>query len=316
MEPRAEGAAGRRRQAWIETGETCGNRLAVLDVRGLPMPAVPALADLARALCAGPDGVDDLLVLEAPSGNADARFFVVGADGRRADLCGNGLLSAADLLAREGADRSELRIESLRGLHRVRRSGTGWQADIGVPMPLPGENEALRGATGLHVDALDTGEPHAVVDAHDAGIDDLLGADDGEISRLAAPLLAASTADGGINVTFTASGGPGGTGGAVRVRTFERGVGRPTLSCGTGAAAAAFVRRLDRLAAGERVTVVSRGGAHGVELDGPGLLITASPSRWRRWTLEEMIGDRSVRAEVRGAALRLWSAGPVPDAAG
>jgi len=308
---------GSGREPTLEYGATCANRLALLDCRGAEEIPRSALRTLARAVCeAGAsfsgNGVDDLLVLqdqrlrefpdELPCGYGPAGYlFIVGADGRVADLCGNGLLFVAHVLA--GDEHDALAVGSVRGLHRARRNSGGWIAELGPPRLLPRETARLRElAAGPweSVEVLDTGEPHAVirVSEFDRGIDGASSA----LEEIALRVFDLTGIPGGVNVTFTDEGA---NDHSLRVRTFERGVRRLTQSCGTGAAAAAWTHRPDLLDTDEGLRVTAPGGEHRVVLRDGVLAIEASSERSGARPLSTVAGDASVPIAVREAVAAL-----------
>ena len=94
---------------------------------------------------------------------------------------------------------------------------------------------------------MNTGVPHAVVFVEDLEATDL--------EAVAPAIRHHPSFPEGANVNFVQVTGPG----AIRVRTFERGVEGETLSCGTGAtASAAIAHRLGLV--GEPVEVETAGG--------------------------------------------------------
>jgi len=299
---------------WLELGDTCGNRLALIDCRGVAPPLLAALRALSASVCGSAGVADDLLVLGEPrSPGSHGSLFIVGADGRLADLCGNGLLYAAEIIAKErggAAPGEEIILDSARRRHRARFGEAGWRAALGRPVSLEEEGAALGRAVGMELVVVDTGEPHAVIGAAEAGLSGLARRDDGEIVRVASAVYDAAAREGGINVTFVED-APEGTG--VFVRTYERGVRRPTLSCGTGAAAAAWVRRKDTLCEGSTVRVTSLGGLHLVEWEAGHLHITARPSRWHRRAPSEIMRDEKVPAAIRTAVGMLWPGAPLRE---
>jgi diaminopimelate epimerase len=113
----------------------------------------------------------------------------------------------------------------------------GFEVDLG---PFVVAGDAMVSASGLHVDrpglAVGVGNPHVVVAL----------ADDSELDALdlgGAPVVTPTPPDG-VNVEFVVPAEPlvhDGVG-RIRMRVHERGSGE-TLSCGTGAAAAALATR-------------------------------------------------------------------------
>lgn len=175
----------------------------------------------------------------------DATWFMDyrNADGSTAEMCGNGIRVFAHYLVREGLASIEpgqtLPIATRGGIRDVTVSASGhYQVDLGR-WSLSGGDPAVW-SEGLDVPRPSVGieipNPHAVVVLADAG--ELDG-----LELHVAPVLHPAPAEG-ANVEFVVPHEPlvdDGVG-RIRMRVFERGVGE-TLSCGTGAAAAALAVR-------------------------------------------------------------------------
>jgi diaminopimelate epimerase len=206
------------------------------------------------------------------------------ADGSVAEMCGNGIRVYARYLLDTGLATLEpgdtLPIGTRAGVRDVLRSGTGFQVDLGA-WKLDGA-EPLVKAKGLPIArpglGLDVGNPHVVVALSS---DDELDALDLAYTPLLDPEPAL-----GANVEFVVPAEPLVEDGIGRIamRVNERGSGE-TLSCGTGAAAAALATRHWAGAAapnewavdlpGGRVTVrmyATEEGEH-VSLSGPAVLV-------------------------------------------
>jgi diaminopimelate epimerase len=116
------------------------------------------------------------------------------------------------------------------------------------------------------------GEPHLVLDRPDA----LPGfnIDRSSFESYCRPLRDLVDIPGGINVTIVFQQQDD----SILIRTFERGVGRHTLSCGTGsiAAIAAVYGTPDRA---RRFHVCSPGGMHSIFFDGKHWHLAARPVR-------------------------------------
>ncbi|MEJ1089921.1 diaminopimelate epimerase [Microbacterium sp. Mu-80] len=258
-------------------GHGTGNDFVIIeDVDGmleLTSKQVQALCD--RNFGVGADGVlrvvrstaiDEGAAALAEEPAAEWFMDYRNADGSPAQMCGNGVRVFVHYLLRAGLAALEtgstLRIGTRAGVRDVTLSGTGYQVDLG-PWRLAG-GEPLARAAGLSVArpglGVDVGNPHVVVAlASDDELDDL--------DLNPSPLLEPAPI-GGANVEFVVPGEPlvrDGVG-HVRMRVHERGVGE-TLSCGTGAAAAALAVRHW---AGERAPsqwrVVVPGGVLGVNM--------------------------------------------------
>ena len=165
------------------------------------------------------------------------------ADGSLAEMCGNGIRVFADFLVSSGlatlTPGETLPIATRGGIRDVTVSASGhYQADLGR-WALSGEDPLVH-VPGLDVPRPSLGitvpNPHAVVILADT--DELESLD---LSRV--PAMRPEPAEG-ANVEFVVPYDPlvdDGVG-RIRMRVFERGVGE-TLSCGTGAVAAALASR-------------------------------------------------------------------------
>jgi len=174
--------------------------------------------------------------------NPRAEWFMDyhNADGSPAEMCGNGIRVYGAYLIAEGL--MELAVGEIApigtrgGVRMLTRTGEQeFEVDLG---PFVVAGEAMVSARRLDVDrpglAVGVGNPHVVVAL----------ADDAELDALdlaEAPVVSPAPPDG-ANVEFVVPGAISGGLGRIRMRVHERGSGE-TLSCGTGAAAAALATR-------------------------------------------------------------------------
>lgn len=204
----------------------------------------------------------------------DAEWFMDyrNADGSLAEMCGNGIRVFVSYLIQQGfisdGKGARFAIATRAGVKDVQVGGNGnYRVDlgrwrVGDGEVAPGQDTTLTpfGRASIDATGIWIGNPHAVsfVDS-----DEELA----ELELSAAPIIAPGFAPG-QNSEFVAPFEPvvdDGIG-RIRMRVFERGVGE-TLSCGTGAAAAALATR-HKLGAGApnnwRVEVP--GGSLGVQM--------------------------------------------------
>ena len=174
----------------------------------------------------------------------DAEWFMDywNADGTVSEMCGNGIRVYTRFLVEQGLatlDRGDtLCIGTRGGVRDVQRGAAGYQVDLGrwrldggEPLVRAKNLPVARPGLGINV-----GNPHVVVALADD--DELAGVD-----LTFVPQLDPDPIDG-ANVEFVLPGDPlivNGVG-RIRMRVHERGSGE-TLSCGTGAAAAALATR-------------------------------------------------------------------------
>lgn len=180
----------------------------------------------------------------------DAEWFMDyrNADGSTSEMCGNGIRVYVAYLIHAGhitLGRGErIAIATRDGVKDVQSAGNGnFRADLGRWRLGNGENapaDSLVSARGLESSRLslgiNTGNPHAIV-----ALETLAQLD--SLDLTVAPVLTPAAPDG-ANVEFVVPFEPlvdDGIG-RIRMRVHERGVGE-TLSCGTGACAAALATR-------------------------------------------------------------------------
>ena len=191
-------------------------------------------------------GCDQILVVER-SERADFRYRIFNADGGEVEQCGNGARCFVKFVQARGlTEKREIRVETLGGLIAPKLEADG---EVTVDMGAPSVEglEKLRLAEGtVEVDILSMGNPHAVqqvanVDAAPVGTQGPL------IERH--PRFPNRVNAGYMQLVDR---------GRLRLRVWERGAGE-TLSCGTGACAAA-VSAIRRGLADSPVRVETRGG--------------------------------------------------------
>jgi diaminopimelate epimerase len=160
-----------------------------------------------RSLGIGADGV---LLLES-SRIADKKMRIFNSDGTEAHCCGNGLRCTIKHLGRSAT------IETLAGISE----GIFTSSSISISFP-----KALLLQTYETGFLVDTGVPHFVIFSDTLEIS--------EFTTTAKQFRHKLNA----NVTFACK-----IGKTLAIRTYERGVERETLSCGTGGAAAVLAYR-------------------------------------------------------------------------
>lgn len=174
----------------------------------------------------------------------DAEWFMdyYNADGSVSEMCGNGIRVYARFLLENGLTTLEhgetLSIGTRAGVRDLQRNLTGFQVDLGrwkldggEPLVRAKNLKVARPGLGINV-----GNPHVVVAL--SSEEELESADLAYIPILDPEPVA------GANVEFVVPGDPlvrDGVG-HIRMRVHERGSGE-TLSCGTGAVAAALATR-------------------------------------------------------------------------
>ncbi len=192
--------------------------------------------DTARQLCARRTGIGaDGLVVTTRLGPASFEVRCFNADGSAATMCGNALRCAAFCAARDHAVRTmSLIMAGAEHSALVRGDDVAVTAHVGPVTP--GHVEVTWEGEAIAFDAVHTGTEHVV-----AIVDDVDGIDVPGYGRLVGrhPALAPL----GSNVNFVQVTGAS----AVRIRTYERGVEAETLSCASGAVAAAVVARARQL---------------------------------------------------------------------
>lgn len=225
-----------------------GNDFILIDHRS-PRVSPELMPEFARLVCRRrfSVGADGLIFIEN-SDRADFQWRFFNGDGSEAEMCGNGARCAARFAYMYGIAPAHMRFATLAGIIEAK------VADVNVSVRMTPPNNfqlarqiALADRT-LLLHSVDTGVPHAVV-----FVDDFEGVDIcalGREIRFHRDFMPAGT-----NVNFVQYL----EGGALKVRTYERGVENETLACGTGATAAALLAAALGRAASP-VNIVTSGG--------------------------------------------------------
>ncbi len=223
-------------------------------------------AEVARALCDRHRGIgaDGLITLLPASGDADCTMELRNADGRVAEMSGNGIRCLAWVAHREGLGTDGRLVVDTGGGRRVvtgRYDGvelpyatvdmgpvTFEPSEIPVDAPSPFELEATFHGVTYHGDAAGVGNPHLVL-----FVDDVAAA---RVTQHGPRLERDDRFPNRTNVEFVEVVDPK----RLKMRVWERGVGE-TLSCGTGVCAAAAAAHRRGLVE-DSVTVEVPGGEH------------------------------------------------------
>jgi diaminopimelate epimerase len=203
-------------------------------------------------------GADGILFVSRPVG-ADLGMRLFQPDGSEAEMCGNGIRCLVMYAVDAGyVKRGSVTVKTKAGVREVTAKKSSVIVDMGKPrfgrsvIPALGTgSQFVENMHGVVVSAVSTGVPHAVIFDDQADVD---------VHDLAVKIRFDPVFPQGANVDFVKV-----DGNTLVVRTYERGVERETLSCGTGAVAAAAVANQMGLI-GTRVTVKTPGGSLKVTL--------------------------------------------------
>lgn len=229
---------------------------------------------LAKALCPRRTalGADGLLLLEEDATRKiPLGMRIINSDGLEGEMCGNGARSFARyLVEKQLCPPEEIRFRTKAGIMHATASGSSVRLDLGIMdcTPLGREHPLILNNRKILYRFLRVGEaggagvPHAVISLEDNKLGNLSLKELHELGREVR--YATRAFPEGTNVNFLSL-----EGGAVRVRTYERGVEDFTLSCGTGSiasvAALGYMRRED-LRKPRIISVQNPGGINQVHL--------------------------------------------------
>jgi diaminopimelate epimerase len=226
--------------------------------------------DLARRLCARrvSVGADGLILVDTP-GPLFMHYY--NRDGSRASFCGNGARCFVLYCKIRGIAGGTVEFDTDSGRHRGEVSSEGVRVSM-EPARLEEELSLTAAGTTYSVHLVRAGVPHAVILMEGLEKVDVEG-----VGRLIRhdPVFG----DEGANVNFVSGESVDG----FSIRTYERGVEKETLACGSGCIAAAYVLREEgragdqvelRVASGAILTVEQpRGEGAATNLVGPADLV-------------------------------------------
>ena len=216
-------------------------------------------------------GADGVLFLSKPA-KSSMKMRLFQPDESEAEMCGNGIRCCAKYAFDQNYVKESCTVETLAGDMAVTMGYREDEFFATTTMPAPkfgrsdipatGEGEYKEKIGDYDVYAVNTGVPHAVIFVE--AIDSV------DVAAVAPAIRHHASFPKGANVNFVQKTGDD----HITIRTFERGVEEETLSCGTGAAAAAAMAyKLGHV--GQTVHVETKGGplviylAEGMKMEGP-----------------------------------------------
>lgn len=215
-----------------------GNDFIVIDDRSEAFPAHDSR--FIQSLCHRQFGIgaDGLLLLQK-SAKADCRMRIFNADGKEADMCGNGLRCLVDFAHRKEIIGAHSTVETTTRIVPCEWNSQEITVDLGSYEVYPKLSIAE-----LELQVVHTGVPHAIAFVEQ----------DDQFDKAAQIRSHASFGREGTNVNFAIF-----KEGKLYTRTFERGVEGETLACGSGAAAVAVAAQ-KKFHLPNPITIVPRSG--------------------------------------------------------
>lgn len=221
-------------------------------------PAFAGLKDrgpeLAEKLCERRKsvGADGLIIVDNTGDSLFMHYF--NSDGSEADFCGNGARCFVLYCIEKRMCEDGVEFGSRSGKHVGQVTPLGVRVSMGAPGLVGDSMLEIDGDTKL-VTLAEAGVPHAVLLSEDVSSVDVEGL--GRKIRMH-PRFGLE----GANVDFVGTGGREG----FPIRTYERGVEKETLACGSGCVAAALVLRSKNVSGSRTAFRVASGDVLQVEL--------------------------------------------------
>ncbi len=206
----------------------CGNDFILFDNRKNTFPADHSL--LIQKLCHRQWGIGaDGVVLLENSCQADFRMRIFNCDGYEAEMCGNGIRCLMKFIQELGFTHSSYCIETMQRILSVSLQDAEVCVEMGDPCCLQWNIAISYEDQSYSLHYLDTGVPHAVLFVENV--------EACHLEQLALPIRHHPLfAPKGTNVNIAQRISEQ----KIKIRTYERGVERETLACGTGATAVAL----------------------------------------------------------------------------
>jgi diaminopimelate epimerase len=216
-----------------------GNDFVVIDAYSLPISLTPSQIKKIANRYFGV-GCDQLLMVEKTSTpNVDFRYRIFNADGGEVEQCGNGARCFVRFVVDKGlTKKQEIAVETASGIIFLKLQNNG-QVTVNMgapkfePAQIPYKAESRKNQYSLklnnqtiRISAVSMGNPHAVT-----LVDNV---DTASVEELGPQIETHNDFPQRVNAGFMQVIDPH----EIKLRVFERGSGE-TLSCGTGACAAA-----------------------------------------------------------------------------
>jgi diaminopimelate epimerase len=206
-----------------------GNDFILVDNRDLSFPIDNHL--FISKLCHRQFGIgaDGVILLEN-SKTADYKMRIFNADGSEAEMCGNGIRCFFKFINECGGDKASYLIETKEAKIQIKQDENSTEIKVSMqePIDLLWNKDLKIDSEILKIHHINTGVPHTVIFTDEIQDEDI---------KIKAPKIRYhENFPKGTNVNFASISGES----QVTIRTYERGVEDETLSCGTGATAAAI----------------------------------------------------------------------------
>ncbi len=204
-----------------------GNDFILIDDRQgtFPMDDAALISKLCqRRVSIGADG----LILLQDSFRTDYWMRIYNSDGKEVEMCGNGLRCCMAYLRDQGLAKAQNKILVGGRIYTCMFEGDQISVEMGKAKEISWNIHVSLSGKEVVGHYINTGVPHAVVFVDD--VDSISVEEEGREIRWH-PMFQPK----GVNANFVSELPSG----CLKMRTFERGVERETLACGTGAAAVA-----------------------------------------------------------------------------
>ncbi len=205
----------------------------------------------------GSDGIIFLLPPTLPEADIKMQFF--NPDGKKGEMCGNGLLCLAKFAKDKHIIKgARMKVETLAGIRQIEfkyreeflaKVNMGSAQFTRNKIPAKGSGTFLTEELyGYKVNACNTGVPHAVIFVERLEVI--------HVEKIGRKIRHHPIFPDGTNVNFVSPKNDT----TLQVRTYERGVEKETLCCGTGAvASAAIAKKTDKINT-DNIVVEMKGG--------------------------------------------------------